>query len=65
MDNKRASSGIPKLWIYVERYVSGRGAFYFRRSPDVSRGGGNRKANVGISNDKAGEKPAHRKTKVS
>ena len=23
------------------------------------------KANVGISNDKAGEKPAHRKTKVS
>ena len=31
----------------------------------VSRGGENRKANVGISNDKAGEKPAHRKTKVS
>ncbi len=27
--------------------------------------GGDRKANVGISNDKAGEKPAHRKTKVS
>ena len=27
--------------------------------------GGFRKANVGISNDKAGEKPAHRKTKVS
>ena len=26
---------------------------------------GYRKANVGISNDKAGEKPAHRKTKVS
>ena len=24
-----------------------------------------RKENVGISNDKAGEKPAHRKTKVS
>ena len=24
-----------------------------------------RKANVGISNDKAGEKPARRKTKVS
>ena len=24
-----------------------------------------RKANVGISNDNAGEKPAHRKTKVS
>jgi hypothetical protein len=28
-------------------------------------GGEVRKANVGISNDKAGEKPAHRKTKVS
>ena len=31
----------------------------------VSGGGAVRKANVGISNDKAGEKPAHRKTKVS
>ena len=27
--------------------------------------GATRKANVGISNDKAGEKPARRKTKVS
>lgn len=63
MDNKRASSGIPKLWICSD--ASGRGAFYFRGSHDVSFGGGDRKANVGISNDKAGEKPAHRKTKVS
>ena len=31
----------------------------------TSNRGGCRKANVGISNDKAGEKPAHRKTKVS
>jgi hypothetical protein len=31
----------------------------------TSCGGAGRKANVGISNDKAGEKPAHRKTKVS
>ena len=31
----------------------------------VSDAGAYRKANVGISNDKAGEKPAHRKTKVS
>ena len=65
MDNKRASSVLPKLWIYVERYVSGRGAFYRRRSRYVSYCGAGRKANVGISNDKAGEKPAHRKTKVS
>ena len=31
----------------------------------VSLCGASGKANVGISNDKAGEKPAHRKTKVS
>ena len=28
-------------------------------------GGDYRKANVGISNDNEGEKPSHRKTKVS
>jgi hypothetical protein len=31
----------------------------------VSHAGADRKENVGISNDNAGEKPAHRKTKVS
>ena len=31
----------------------------------ASRAGALGKANVGISNDNAGEKPAHRKTKVS
>ena len=36
------------------------------RGSRVARGGGAfGKANVGISNDNAGEKPAHRKTKVS
>ena len=44
---------------------SGRGAFYLRGSRLVMGGGADRKANVGISNDKAGEKPAHRKTKGS
>ena len=63
MDNKRASSGIPKLWICSN--ASGRGAFYDRRSRKITDCGERRKANVGISNDKAGEKPAHRKTKVS
>ena len=63
MDNKRALSVIPKLWICSN--ATGRGAFYLRRSGKVTDRGGNRKANVGISNDKAGEKPAHRKTKVS
>ena len=44
---------------------SGRGAFYERGSGGVNLCGGHRKANVGISNDKTGEKPVHRKTKVS
>ena len=44
---------------------SGRGAFYGRGRISVSFIGAHRKANVGISNDKTGEKPVHRKTKVS
>ena len=36
-----------------------------RRSLVVRHSGAFRKANVGISNDKAGENPAHRKTKGS
>jgi hypothetical protein len=46
-------------------YTSGRGAFCLRRIRAVRPCGADRKANVGISNDNAGEKPAHRKTKVS
>ena len=65
MDNNRASSILPKLWIYILNDVSGRGAFLLRRRFVVKQAGALRKANVGISNDKAGEKPAHRKTKVS
>ncbi len=65
VDNKRASRTVPKLWICIEIYASGRGAFHRRGSTVVMLCGGYGKANVGISNDKAGEKPAHRKTKVS
>ena len=43
----------------------GRGAFRRRGSRPVRDGGASGKANVGMSNDKAGAKPAHRKTKVS
>ena len=43
----------------------GRGAFYVRGMSTVRYSGAHRKANVGISNDKTGEKPVHRKTKVS
>ena len=45
--------------------VSGRGAFQQGRRCIVRYAGPVRKENVGISNDNAGEKPAHRKTKVS
>ena len=44
---------------------NGRGAFQLRRSSAVRHCGASGKANVGISNDNAGEKPARRKTKVS
>ena len=43
----------------------GRGAFQLRRRSAARLAGAAGKANVGISNDNAGEKPAHRKTKVS
>ena len=36
-----------------------------RGSRTVKYCGAYRKANVGMSNDKTGEKPVHRKTKVS
>ena len=43
----------------------GRGAFPVRGRVRASVPGALGKANVGISNDNAGAKPAHRKTKVS
>ena len=64
VDNKRASSVPPKL--RIDPYgVTGRGAFRARRIRCASSGGGHGKANVGMSNDNAGEKPAHRKAQVS
>ncbi len=62
MDNKRALNTSPKLWIinFMVGEHSGGG------EETLVRGfGASRKANVGISNDKTGEKPVHRKTKVS
>ena len=45
--------------------VIGRGAFHVRRMVKVIDPGAYGKANVGISNDKEGENPSRRKTKVS
>ncbi len=52
---------VPKLW----HRKMGRGAFQHRRSCKETCSGEAGKAHVGISNDKAGENPAHRKPKVS
>ena len=43
----------------------GRGAFHVRRMVQVTNPGAHGKANVGISNDKRGEIPLRRKSKVS
>ena len=62
MDNERALSVLPKPWdaqASVGEHPGQRG----RRA--ARRAGASGKANVGMSNDNAGAKPAHRKTKVS
>ncbi len=61
MDNNRASSIVPKL----RNSNVGRGAFHGRGRCAVRHAGAYGNANVGISNDKEGEKPSHRKTKDS
>jgi hypothetical protein len=64
MDNNRASSMLPKLWIPARAGLVGEHSS--RRRRRVARhAGASGKANVGISNDNAGGNPAHRKTKVS
>ena len=62
VDNNRALSVLPKLW---DSYESVGEHSTLRRRRTVRYSGACGKANVGISNDKAGEKPARRKTKVS
>ena len=59
MDNKRALSVLPKLWIVCLHTLVGEHSIQRRRCL-VMDAGADRKANVGISNDNAGEKPAHR-----
>ena len=62
MDNNRASNMLPKLW---DKILSVGEHSVQRRRRSVSYSGAYGKANVGISNDKGGEKPPRRKTKVS
>ena len=49
----------------MESFKTGRGAFQPPRRHSASHAGAVGKANVGISNDKGGEMPPRRKTKVS
>ena len=51
---------MPLFWAGI-----GRGAFHVRGMVIVRDPGAHGKANVGISNDKEGENPSRRKTKVS
>ena len=62
MDNKRASNTLPKTWTLYE--VVGEHSNRRRRCT-LRYAGAIRKEDVGISNDNAGEKPAHRKPQVS
>jgi hypothetical protein len=62
MDNNRVSNLLPKTW---DTQVSVGEHSIVRRSCGVSHSGAYGKANVGISNDKGGEMPPRRKTKVS
>ena len=63
-ENVRGSSVKPKLRLgsFAAR---GRGAFYTGRSMTVRTCGLYRRENVGMSSDKTGENPVHRKPKVS
>ena len=62
VDNNRVSSCLPKPW---DTQVSVGEHSILRRRRGASHSGAYGKANVGISNDKGGEKPPRRKTKVS
>ena len=62
-ENVTGLSIIPKIRTRV--YKSGRGALISHRSRIVRFGGALSSENAGMSNYKAGENPAHRKSKVS
>ena len=55
---------MPKARDRIKKSI-GRGAFPWRRMQETTPAGAMGKANVGISNDKRGEIPLRRKTKVS
>ena len=64
MDNNRVLRQVPKAQDSNNKSI-GRGAYRMRRMRRMTFAGAYGKANVGISNDKEGEIPSRRKTKVS
>ncbi len=64
IDNKRASSIVPKLWIMYLYILVGEHSDS-EEGESTRFAGVIRKANVGISNDNGGEKPPRRKVKDS
>ena len=53
------------MCVTIRRYARGRGAFLSHRSRTARFGGALGSENAGMSNHKAGENPAPRKSKVS
>ena len=66
-ENNRGSSDIPKLWLCenLRIFARGRGALYMGRSGTETTRGLCTSDYAGMSNDKEGENPSHRKPKVS
>jgi hypothetical protein len=62
-ENVTGLSIAPKIWACI--YMRGRGALILHRSRTARFGGAVSSENAGMSNHKAGENPAHRKSKVS
>ena len=63
-ENDRDSSLLPKLWTSAQAGVVEEHSINLRRFC-VSRAGGDGKEDASISSDNSGEKPEHRKSKVS
>ena len=64
MDNNRVSNTLPKLWASAKAGAVGEHSGRLRREA-VRLPGASGKEDVGISNDNADEKSAHRNPQVS
>ena len=65
MTLRRKFTGAKHTTEAADQETDGRGAFCSQRSQTGRTGGACRSENVGISSEKDGENPSHRKPKVS